>query len=275
MVSEDPGGIWAFTTARGLSGQVEGRKGAPWLTCLHSLATDLHLWDPQVEVLSRHFRLLRLDMRGHGSSLPNGASATIDELRDDVVSVWDELDIERSSVLGLSIGGMIALSLALRVPDRATRIVAADCRADAPQAFRDMWEQRQALLQDGGMGAIVDATLPTWFTASTLEQRPAYLKQVADMIASTSRTGYLAATRALQELALLPLLGTMTRPVLYLVGEADGPHPQAMSGMQGATPGSTLQILPGAAHLSNLEQTELFNAAILPFLCQPAPAATV
>ena len=82
----------------------EGPAGAPCITCLHALATDLHLWDDQAPALTQSHRVLRLDMRGHGGSSVGDTSYSIDELALDVVAVWDSLGIERSTVLGLSIG---------------------------------------------------------------------------------------------------------------------------------------------------------------------------
>jgi 3-oxoadipate enol-lactonase len=129
-----------------------------------------------------------------------------------------------------------------------------------------MWDERQQLLGREGIEAIVAATLPSWFTSATLRDRPDFVQKIEQMITATSVSGYLGATKALQGLTLLPTLGEMTCPVLYLVGEDDGVHPQAMQAMQQATPASQLVSLVGAAHLSNLEQPEGFMSAVLPFL---------
>lgn len=266
MAGGVPGDIWVETPAARLHARVAGREDGPWLTCLHSLATDLHLWDRQAEPLGKQFRLLLVDMRGHGGSTTYSDRFSIGELRDDVMAIWDRLHIAQSNVLGLSIGGMIALALGLAAPGRVPGIVAADCRADAPPAFRDLWTERQRLVVAGGMQAVVDDTLASWLTPATLERQPAAVQAVTRMITATSREGYLGTTRALQRLSLLPSLEDMEVPVLYLVGAKDGVHPQAMSAMQARTPGSSLRVLPGAAHLSNIEQPARFNAATGAFL---------
>jgi 3-oxoadipate enol-lactonase len=250
--------------------RIDGREGAPWLTCLHSLATNLHLWDAESERLAAYFRVLRLDFRGHGQSSSATDDFTLEDLREDVLTVWDELGVSRSALLGLSIGGMIALELALDAPARVSCLVAADCRADAPGPFRAMWDERRQLLRDRGMEAIVAATLPSWFTPRTLAQRPPCVAEVERMISATSFNGYFGATRALQRLDIKLRLPAMDRPTLYLVGEEDGIHPQAMAEMQELTPGASLTTLPGAAHLSNLEQPEGFYAAVEPFLISKA-----
>jgi len=112
--------------------RIEGRSDGPWLTLLHGAATNLHLWDPQIAFLAPIFRLLRIDVRGHGGSSADQPSTTFDKLVADVIAVWDALGIERSSVMGLSLGGMTGFGLAIDHPDRIDRLVAADCRADAP-----------------------------------------------------------------------------------------------------------------------------------------------
>ena len=272
-MAAEPRDIRISTAYADIRCRVEGREDGPWVTCLHSLATDLHLWDRQAELLGRDFRVLRLDMRGHGQSSCADAPFTVEDLGEDVVRIWDELGVARSAVLGLSIGGMIALVLGLDVPSRVSCLVAADCRADAPEPFVAMWTQRKQLAQREGMASVAAVTLPTWFTPSTLALQPPFLTAVEKMIGATSVAGYLGAAGALQKLTVRARLPAMTRPTLFLVGAEDGIHPQAMAEMQECTPGSTLTVLPEAAHLSNLEQPDAFADAILPFLRSRAAEA--
>lgn len=246
---------------------IDGDPGRPWLTALHALATDSRLWDAQVPGWMAEYRVLRLDMRGHGSSpFGSGPSRSIESLAADVAAVWDALEIERSVLVGLSIGGMIALDIALASPDRVVGVVAAACRSDAPAFFQRMWEDRRALLSAGGLNAVAEATLPTWFTPRTIADRPDRIALVREMIEATSPEGYVAATRALQALDLKPRLSTLSVPVLYAVGEADGAHPEAMADMARITPGARIETIPGAGHLANIEQPDAFAAATLPFL---------
>lgn len=255
--------------------RIEGEPDRPWLTALHALATDLHLWDGQMADWLARFRVLRLDMRGHGRSPPgNPPPERIESLAADVAAVWDALDIDSSVLIGLSIGGMIALEAGLATPERISGIVAVDCRADAPEPFRAMWDQRRALLATQGMEAVADATLPTWFTPETLAHSPAKVAQIRGTITATSSEGYVSATRALQQLAIRPRLSQLAVPLLYVVGDRDGAHPQAMAEMAAATPGARLETLGDAAHLSNVEQPAAFAAATLPFLDEVARRAT-
>lgn len=245
---------------------ISGRRDGPWLTCLHTLATDMRLWEGQREAFEADFRLLRIDLRGHGGSSSDGAPATIADYAADIGAVWDELAIERSAVIGLSIGGMIGLELALSLPERVSRLVAADCRADAPDAFRAMWGERRALLAGQGKTALADATLASWFPPETLAEIPSWLNDVRAMILATSDAGYGVATGALEQLDIAPRLPAMAVPVRYVVGSRDGVHPQAMRGMAAATPGAKLVEIAGSGHLPAIDRPQAFLAATLDFL---------
>lgn len=245
---------------------IDGPEGKPWLTCLHSLATCAELWDDQVGELVKDFRVLRIDARGHGGSAPAEGPYSFDQLARDVVAIWDHLGIERSAVLGLSMGGMTAFGLALDHGPRVTRIVAADCRSDAPDFFRNMWAERQKVLAEKGMEAIADITLPTWLTEETRKTRPEQVEWVRGMILKTSREGYLGATEALRALNYKHRLADIRVPTCLVVGAADGPHPAEMRSMADRIPGVLFMEIPAAAHLANVENPGAFNKTVCGFL---------
>lgn len=245
---------------------VGGRADGPWLTCLHALASNLTLWEPQVAPLGAAFRLLRLDARGHGKSTADPPAASVDDLASDVVAVWDALGIERSNVLGLSLGGMTGLGIALNHPHRVDRLVAADCRADAPPFFVDMWDKRQQMLREKGMAAVAEATLPIWFSEATRKIRPEVVEAARAMIVGTSTAGYVGAATALQKLDYKRRLGEIRCPTLFLVGALDGPHPDELRSMAALAPGAGFVEIAEAAHIANLEQPERFTEATIRFL---------
>jgi 3-oxoadipate enol-lactonase len=245
---------------------IEGRADGPWLTCLHALASNLNLWDAQAAALGKHFRLLRISARGHGRSTADKAAGSVDDLAADVVAVWDALGIKRSSVLGLSLGGMTGIGLALNYPDRVERLVAADCRSDAPPFFVDMWSKRQQTLRDEGMEAVAEATLPIWFSETTRKERPDIVDKARSMILGTSEPGYVGASTALQHLNYKHKLGEIRCPTLFLTGAYDGAHPKEMREMASLVGGAEFVEIPDAAHIANMEQPERFTEAVLRFL---------
>jgi len=247
---------------------IDGLEDKPWLTCLHSLATRAELWDDQIEELTKDFCVLRIDARGHGGSAPAAGPYSFDQLAKDVVAIWDRLGIEKSAVLGLSMGGMTAFGLALDHGPRVTRIVAADCRSDAPEFFRNMWAERQKVLDEKGMEAIADVTLPTWLTEETRKTRPDQVQRVRGMILQTSREGYIGATEALRSLNYKHRLSDIRCPTCLVVGEADGPHPAEMRAMAERIPGVKFSEIPAAAHLANVENPAVFNKTIRNFLSE-------
>jgi 3-oxoadipate enol-lactonase len=248
---------------------IDGSRG-PWLTCLHSLAADLRMWEPQVGPLGKAFRLLRLDARGHGGSSADNPARSVDDLAADVVAVWDALGIERSHVLGLSLGGMTGFGLALNHPSRVDRLIAADCRADAPSFFVEMWDKRQQTLREHGMAGVAEGTLPIWFSEDTRKSRPEIVEAARTMIVGTSEAGYMGASGALQKLDCKRRLSGIACPTLFLVGALDGAHPKEMREMASLVPGADFVELADAAHISNMEQPDRFNDAVLRFLTQAA-----
>jgi len=249
-----------------LNAVVDGPREAPWLTCLHALATDLTLWDVLLPAWTQTYRVLRIDLRGHGGSTIGSVPYTIAGLAQDILAVWDALGVARSIVLGSSIGGMIGITLALDEPQRVSALIAADCRADAPAAFQEMFTAREMALAQHGMEGVGALTLPSWVTAATRAAQPELASALAATIRRMDPEAYLATTAALRSLALAPRLPELAVPALFVVGALDKPHPDAMRAMADVTPNSRFVEIPGAAHLAHLDQPEPFAAAVNEFL---------
>ncbi|BFM16195.1 3-oxoadipate enol-lactonase [Maricurvus nonylphenolicus] len=251
--------------------QLLGSAEKPVVTLAHSLATDMRMWEPQLAALTQHFRVLLIDARGHGNSDIPAIPYSMDELVDDVLAVWNALDIERSHFVGLSMGGMTGVGIALKAPQRLLSLVACDCRLDAPAFFQDMWDKRLIAVNSGGMDAVVDMTLQTWFTKDKIVNDPNLIGAVADMIAATPETGYLGCAMALKSLDYKRSLNNIKTPTLYLVGAQDGPHPEEMADNTKLTPNAQFAVIENAAHLSNMEQPTEFNTLVLNFLLNITP----
>jgi 3-oxoadipate enol-lactonase len=244
-----------------------GPDDAPWLVCLHSLATDASVWDGQVGPLSSRFRVLRLDMRGHGGSESSPPPYTLEMLVDDVVAVLDALRIERCHVMGLSIGAMVTMGLAIGHPNRVDRVVVADARADAPPPYVAMWDAAIAAIPEGGMGPVIETSLERWFSAAFRETHPDTVARVRARALKTSVDGFIGCARAVQGVAYMPQLDRIAAPTLFITGENDPAAPPAtMSAMASRVAGAELRIIPGAAHLTPIEAPDEFLALVAGFL---------
>ena len=244
----------------------EGPRAAPVVMLSHSLAANLDMWSPQALALSNEFRVLRYDTRGHGlSDVPDGAYS-FEQLTGDVIALLDALHIERVHFVGLSLGGMTALGLALDQPSRIASICAANCGAQTPHGGGAMWEERIAIARGQGMAALVEPTLARWFTADMLATREVEVAPVRAMIAHTPVAGYVGCCAALKTLAYRDRLDSLHLPALFIAGSQDPGVPVATMGdMHARVAGSRYVELP-AAHLSNLECAAAFNTALKDFL---------
>jgi len=257
-----------FISANGITFRVKisGREDAPWLTFSNSLATNLAMWDGQAAAFADDYHILQYDTRGHGQTDAPQGDYSWQDLTGDVIALWDALDIEESHMVGLSLGGMTGIGLALDHADRLLSLTACDCRSDAPEMFQNMWDQRCAGIAEGGIAATVDMTLAAWFTEGFRDAKNPVVDQVKEMILTTPVDGYLGCVGALRALDYKKRLFDITTPTLFLVGESDGPHPAEMESMQALVSNASFEIIRSAAHISNMEQPDVFNAHLREFL---------
>ena len=235
---------------------------------LHGYPFNRSMWQEQVEALSQHYRVIAPDLRGHGettTSLP----ATMEEMARDVVALLDELEIERVTLCGLSMGGYVTLAFYRRFPLRVRALVLADTRpqADTLDARRNREEQAGKILKEG-MESIADDFLKKVLTAATLDEKPWTTARVREMITQTDPQG---AANALRGMAARPdqtgFLEEILAPTLILVGSEDKiTPPKDAELMRREIRGSRLEVIEGASHLSNIERPAEFNRALLDFL---------
>jgi 3-oxoadipate enol-lactonase len=250
-----------------LAVRIDGDEDLPWLVLSNSLATDMTMWDAQISELSRLRRIVRYDTRGHGRSSAPAGPYNFDRLVDDVIAVMNHLHIRTADILGLSLGGMTALGLGLDHPERVRRLICCDARAVFPPTAIAGWDQRMSAVASGGMSAILEETLARWFTPMTHRVRPDIIERGRRMVLSTSAVGYRGCAAALKTLDYFRRLSGLRRSTLYLVGEEDSGAPvAAMREMAAATPRADFIVVPGAAHIANMENSAAFNAAVCDFL---------
>jgi 3-oxoadipate enol-lactonase len=243
--------------------EVSGKEGAPWLVFSHSLASNVRMWDPTIAAFKDRYRILNYDMRGHGASAAPAGPYTLDMLADDVLGLMKELKIERAKYIGLSIGGMIGQTLALRQTKHFEKMVLADTGHSQPPEAIKQWEDRIKIAQSQGMKALVPGTMERWFTPSFRETPPA--KKIADIIAATPVNGYVGCGQAIMKLNTTARLKEIKIPVLAITGEAD-PSAGGTKYIGENVPGAKFVSIAQAAHIANVEQPDKFNQALRDFL---------
>lgn len=246
--------------------RVDGPSDAPWLIFSNSLATDLSMWDPQADHFSRTYRVLRYDQRGHGLSQVPAGRYSFATLILDVLGLMDALSVERAHFCGLSMGGATAMGLAQEWSARFDRVIVCDSPCVSTAASAQQWEERIGIAQNEGMAALIDSTVARWFPPETITANPPHLKRIREMIAATPVDGFIGCAAALAEHDYRSRVSAVTRPMLFVAGEKDGTTPEAMRQMHRELRNSRFAELPGAGHISNLDQPDLFNRAVEDFL---------
>ena len=247
--------------------EIQGREGAPWLVLSHSLACSGRMWDPQLEAFKDRYCILNYDMRGHGQSEAPRGAYTLELLADDVLALMQSLKIKKAIYCGLSIGGMIGQTLALRPNPPFERMVLADTtHAQPPEALKQ-WEERIRIAESKGMAALVDSTMERWFTPAFRASAPA--QRIAELIRATPVPGYVGCGRAIMGLNTTARLKDIRLPVLAITGESDGAAPGTRY-IGEKVPGAKFVSIANASHIANIEQPEAFNRALRDFLSSPA-----
>jgi 3-oxoadipate enol-lactonase len=247
--------------------RMDGASGKPVLLLSNSIATDMHMWDGQVAALTRHFRLLRYDARGHGRSDAPAAPYSLDRLGRDVVELLDALGLPRVHVLGLSLGGFIAQWLGIQVPERVDRLVFAHTAAYLGPPSQ--WDRAIAeLLQAPDMRATAEMFLRNWFPASMLRTGGSEVDAFRRTLLATSRDGVAGSWAAIRDADLRRTLRLVDRPTLVIAGAQDtvtsARHGEEIAA---AVPGARLAVLP-AMHLSNVERPQEFLELLVSFLAE-------
>ena len=247
----------------------DGPADAPPVLLLHSLGTNLHVWDPVVPALAATFRVVRPDMRGHGGTTVTPGPYSIAQLGTDAFGVMQALGLARAHVVGLSIGGLVAQELAHKAPDRVASLVLMDTALSIPP--RSLWHERAALVREKGMQAIVEPVIARWVTPGAPPHLAAPLRE---MLLATPPEGYAASAEAIAAADLTLQSRGIKAPTLVLVADQDEATPVASAeALRDAIPGARLEIIPGAAHIPTAEQQAAVAGALLRFL-MPDPYET-
>jgi 3-oxoadipate enol-lactonase len=244
--------------------KLEGEDGAPPLVLLNSIGTDMDLWDPLLARLRERHLLLRIDTRGHGASDAPAGDYTLAILADDIFAAMDSAGLASAAVAGVSLGGMIAMQMALAQPARVGRLALICTSATMDPAA---WQVRVETVLGQGMAAIVDLAMGRFLSPDFAAANPGLAATIRRQLLTMAPAGYAGCAAAIRDMDLQSRLAAIACPTLVIAGDRDVSTPFAGHGEH------LLHFIPGArhvtlaaAHLATLEAPDALAAALLGFL---------
>lgn len=240
----------------------EGLRGGPAILLSHYLGGSAAGWDRVAAALVPHFRVVRYDTRGHGRSDAPPAPYTIDMLGRDALSVTEALELGAVRFAGVSQGGMAGMWLAANHPAAVASLVLANTTAFIP--VKAAFDENIALARAEGLSAIAARTIAGWVCDAFKQRDPDQLDRLIETMAGMAVEGYAGACAVLRDVDLRPDLPRILAPTLVVAGEEDGPRgAAAAAAIVSAIPNARAVTLPGAAHLSHIENPEAFGRLLL------------
>jgi 3-oxoadipate enol-lactonase len=248
----------------------EGPPGAPTIVFSNSLGTDFRIWDEVAAPLAQNARTIRYDKRGHGLSELRAGEAAIADFANDLAALLDRLNVRKATIVGLSIGGMIAQELYRLRPDLVRSLVLCDTAHRI--GTMESWTSRIAAIKAGGLEAIASGVMQPWFTR-------AYHDNCADaeigwraMLTRTTQAGYLSACAAIRDADLTSIAKAIRAPTLCVVGDEDGSTPVALvRDLSSLIPAARFEVVAGAAHILCVEKPDALRGLIEAHLKEISP----
>lgn len=244
---------------------VEGPKDKPVIVFSNSLGTDFRVWDRLAERFDGRYRMVRYDKRGHGLSEIKPAPYAMDDHVGDLIGLLDHLKLDSVVVCGLSVGGMIAQGLAARQPERMLAMILMDTAAKIGTA--EMWNDRIAAIEAGGIEVLADPIMERWLSASFRKDKPEETLVWRNMLTRTTPDGYLGTSAAIRDADFTESTKKIDMPVLGIGGSEDGSTPpDVVSGTIDLIAGGRFELVEGAGHLPGVEDPDKVAGLITGFL---------
>ncbi len=229
----------------------------------NSLGTDLRIWDSVIPLMPKGLRLIRFDKRGHGLSDCPLAPYTMEKLVDDTAQLLDQLGVTSCIFVGLSIGGMIAQSLAARRPDLVGALVLSNTAAKMGDPV--LWRERIAAVQADGLEAIAGSVLDRWFANDFRVSDQIAIWE--NMLSRTPVQGYIGCCQAIAGCDLTQTTTDLRLPTLGIAGSVDmASKPEQVKATVALIPGSRFEVISGAGHLPCVEAPEQYAALLAGFI---------
>ncbi len=244
--------------------KLTGRPGQPVLVFSNSLGADLTMWNALVAELSKHFRILTYDTRGHGHSSTPPGPYSVETLGRDLVALLDALNIESCNFCGLSMGGQIGQWLAINAPSRINKLILSNTGARIGTA--DNWNTRIAAVQRDGFAPLIPGVLERWFTPAFHLSHPEEITRIRKVLESVDPIGYIACCASVRDADFRSDLMRISHPTLVIAGTHDPATPPSDARYLADNIAGAQLIELNASHVSNIEAAPAFTNALLGFL---------
>lgn len=249
----------------------DGAPDSPALVLLNSIGTDMGLWDAAMPALVAHFHVLRIDTRGHGASDAPEDDYSLPMLAADIVAVMDDAGIDTAAVAGVSLGGMIAMQMALDHGERVSALIPICTSATMDSAA---WADRVVKVRSEGTGAIADLAMGRFLSPGFIRTHGAMAEGIRRALIGMADAGYAGCGAAIRDMALIDRLPGVTAPTLVIAGDRDSSTPYVGHGehIVAAISGARVAHLD-AAHLAPIESPAALAGEIVRFLKTDATTA--
>ncbi len=245
---------------------LSGKPGAPLLMFCNSLMADLSMWDRIASQLEDDWRLLRYDMRGHGGTDAPPGDYSVSDLAQDAIDLLDYLHLGDVHLVGISLGGMVALQMAAQQPQRFASLTLGDTGTRLPKEARDAWGARSQQARAQGLGAIAEATLSRWFLPEFLQHEPDAVQAVRRMLLSVQPGGYAGCAAAIRDLDIDDIPERIELRTLFLQGRQDAAWPEAGARELAERLNAQLRFVEDAGHIPCIEQPQSYAGHLRTFL---------
>jgi 3-oxoadipate enol-lactonase len=244
--------------------ELDGPEDGSPLVLSNSLGTNLALWEPQMPVFAKSFRVLRYDSRGHGRSGVTQGEYSVEQLGRDVIGLLDVLKLERVHFCGLSIGGMIGMWLGVNAPERLHKLVL--CNTSPQIGTAQSWDARIKAVREDGTKCVAEAVVERWFTPAFRASNPEMVAKTKKMIEGTNTDGYVGACAAVRDFDFWSKVRAIRAPTLVIAGTHDSSVPPAGAQRLAREIKGARYAELNAAHISNIEDADTFTADVSAFL---------
>ena len=252
-----------------LASEIEGPDGAPVVTLAHAQNLNRSSWDSLVPALIDRYRVLRVDLRGHGDSGEPASEFTIEDLAADVVATLDAHKVGATHFVGSSLGGMVGFALAIDHPARLDSVTFVATQGILPEASQATLSTNAEALRSGGepMSSLATKILARYMNRDFTDVDPGGHQRLCDQIAGTSVEGYIKSSRAIIAMNFDDRLDRIDTPTMVIAGEFDQPTPpERMMLYRDNISGAQMAVIPGAGHFPFVDQPDAFNRTLRKFL---------